>query len=36
VPNIPADKFVEVMGKLQTLATQADGWADLNGDDNPF
>lgn len=36
VPNIPADKFVEVMGKLQTLATQAPGWEDLNDEANPW
>ena len=36
VPNIPADKFTEVMAKLQTLATQAPGWEDLNGEDGPF
>jgi hypothetical protein len=36
VPNIPADKFVEVMGKLQTLATQAPGWEDLNGEAAPW
>lgn len=36
VPNIPADKFIEVMGKLQTLATQAPGWEDLNGEESPF
>lgn len=36
VPNIPADKFIEVMGKLQTLATQAPGWEDLNDEAAPW